>query len=360
VVLEAKARGACALTWWGGWHYSIGMSTPQVLSTARTHLRPFELTDADAAFAWFSDPEVMRYIPSPPDATVHQTEERIGRYMEHGRNHGFSKWIVLDEKTGAPIGDAGFYTIPGSNRVELGYRLARKEWGKGLATEIAARWLEVADEWYGFRELFAFAHPENKPSLHVMEKLGFRYSHTEKIYGMDAPLYRLLLAPAAGETAPRSASSISPAMSTTLQALHIPEGSGANFNLLGLSTTIKVTAAQSGGAYVLYEQIVLPGMGVPPHVHTREDEVFFVLDGEVEFLAGDQSVIAKAGDVLHAPRGVPHAYKGVGEVPAKIRFLVSPGEIEGMFAQLASWPSDVPPDLAKLGDLCAKFGISFV
>jgi RimJ/RimL family protein N-acetyltransferase/quercetin dioxygenase-like cupin family protein len=334
----------------------MGMPTPQVLSTARTHLRPFELTDADAAFAWFSDPEVMRYIPSEPDATVRQTEERIGRYIEHGRKHGFSKWIILDEKTGAPMGDAGFYTIPDSDRVELGYRLARKEWGKGLATEIAARWLEVAPEWYGFREVFAFAHPENASSLHVMEKLGFRYSHMEKIYGMEAPLHRLLLTPEVGAPVTH----ISPTMSHIPQALHIPDGSGATFSILGLETTVKVTAAQSDGAYVVYEQIVSPGMGVPPHVHTREDEIFFVLDGQMEFLAGDQMVVAKPGAVVYAPRNVPHAYKAVGVTPAKVRFIASPGEIEDMFAQLASWPSDVPPDLGKLGELCAKFGISFV
>ncbi len=338
------------------------MSVPHVLSTARTHLRPFELTDADAAFAWFSDPEVMRYIPSPPDATVRQTEERIGRYLDHGRKHGFSKWIIIDEMTGAPLGDAGFFTLPDSDRVELGYRLARPAWGKGLATEVAARWLQVAPEWYGFREVFAFAHPENRASLHVMEKLGFRFSHMERVYGMDVPLHRLTLAsPGTGPAITHPVATVS-SISTTMdsQALHIPAGTGATFNLLGLPTTIKVTSAQSGGAYVLYEQTVLPGMGVPPHVHTREDEVFFVLDGEVEFLAGTQTVIAKAGDILHAPRGVPHAYKGAGETPAKVRFMASPGDIEAMFAQIASWPADVPPDLGKLGELCGRFGISFV
>jgi quercetin dioxygenase-like cupin family protein len=144
------------------------------------------------------------------------------------------------------------------------------------------------------------------------------------------------------------------------QALHIPDGTGTTFNILGISTTIKVTSSQSGGAYVLYEQSVPPGLGVPPHVHTREDEIFFVLEGEVEFLAGTQMLVAKAGDVVHAPRGVPHAYKAVGEAPARMRFMATPGDIEEMFAQLASWPSDAPPDLGKLGELCAKFGISFV
>lgn len=322
------------------------------LSTPRTILRPLEVTDARATFAWFSDPEVMRYIPSAPDATIQQTAERLARYREHERQHGFSKWLITDASTGQPIGDSGFYTLPG-DRVELGYRLRREAWGRGLATEVASAWLEVAPAWYGFREVFAFAHRDNAASLHVMKKLGFAYSHEEEFYGMTAPLYRIILPSV-------SHSPISSPAAMALPALHIPAGSGPTFNLLGLETTVKVTAADSGGAYILSEQVIPPGMGVPPHVHTQEDEVFFVLEGEIEFLVGDKTVIGRAGDILHAPRHVPHAYKGAGVTPSRARFMAMPGDIEAMFAQLASWPSNEPPDLAKLAELCGKYGISFV
>lgn len=144
------------------------------------------------------------------------------------------------------------------------------------------------------------------------------------------------------------------------QPLHVPAAGGRTFNLLGIPTTAKLAAADTGGAYILAEQTVPPGMGVPPHVHTREDEVFFVLEGEMEFVVGDQTVMGKAGDILHAPRGVPHGYKGAGSRPARARFMAIPGDIEVMFMEMATWPADTPPDMARLAELCAKFGITFV
>jgi [ribosomal protein S5]-alanine N-acetyltransferase len=164
------------------------------IETARTILRPFEESDAEAAFAWFSDAEVMRYIPHGADTTPEDSCGRIARYRAHEAKHGFSKWIILDKATATPIGDSGFYTLSGEElngkpRAELGYRFARDCWGRGLATEVATRWLEVAAPWYGFTQVFAFAHPDHRASLHVIQKLGFTYSHRETFYGLEAPLY---------------------------------------------------------------------------------------------------------------------------------------------------------------------------
>jgi len=143
-------------------------------------------------------------------------------------------------------------------------------------------------------------------------------------------------------------------------AILISECDGEAYNLLGMETVAKVTGEQTGGAWCLAEQTVPPGMGVPPHVHTREDEVFFVLEGEVEFLAGGETVVAKAGDIVSAPRGIPHAYQATGDSPARIRYMAMPSDIEGMFSEMAQWPADTPPDPEKLGELCGRFGIRFV
>ena len=161
----------------------------QCLETARTILRPFQENDRDAAFNWFSDQEVMKHIPLGADQTPDQTAARIGRYMDHQNRHGFSKWIILDRVSGVPMGDAGLFHLPDGARVELGYRFARPWWGRGLATEVGARWLEAARDWFGMETVYAFAHAENKASLHVIEKLGFTFSRTETFYGMEAPLY---------------------------------------------------------------------------------------------------------------------------------------------------------------------------
>ena len=163
------------------------------LETARTRLRRFQPSDAEAAFGWFSDPEVMRFIPHGPDATLTASSRRIARYLEHEAKYGFSKWIILDRETGLPIGDSGFFHLPDLKRVELGYRLAKPWWGRGLATEVASKWVEVARPWYGFERVYAFANLENAPSIQVMKKAGFHYSHREELYGMDAPLFSLVL-----------------------------------------------------------------------------------------------------------------------------------------------------------------------
>lgn len=143
------------------------------------------------------------------------------------------------------------------------------------------------------------------------------------------------------------------------KVLLIRSGEGVTFDILGIPTVAKFNADDTSGAYLLSEQIVPPGMGVPPHVHTREDEIFFVLDGEVEFLAGERVIIGRAGDIVHAPRDVPHSYRAVGDNPAHMRFVAIPGGLEGMFRELATWPPG-PPDMVQLGELCGRYGIRFL
>jgi RimJ/RimL family protein N-acetyltransferase len=110
------------------------------------------------------------------------TKERIRRYIEHQSRHGFSRWLIHETESDMPIGDSGFSYLPDGVRVELGYRLKRSHWGRGFATEVSAKWLSVAKEWFGFTKVYAFAHPQNTASLSVMQKLGFYYSHTEQRY----------------------------------------------------------------------------------------------------------------------------------------------------------------------------------
>ncbi|MGC4016334.1 MAG: GNAT family N-acetyltransferase [Luteolibacter sp.] len=162
-----------------------------LLETERLILRPFVAGDARASFAWFSDPEVMRFIPNGRDETLDQTSARVGRYIAHQDIHGFSKWMVIDRATGEPIGDAGFVMLPDGVRPELGYRFARSWWGRGLATEVARAWIGVAAPWFGFTRIHAFALPENGASRQVIEKVGFKFSAEEELYGARVPLYTL-------------------------------------------------------------------------------------------------------------------------------------------------------------------------
>lgn len=138
----------------------------------------------------------MQYIPFGADLDLSSTRARIQRYMDHQERHGFSKWIVFDQESGAAIGDAGFFLMPDQKRVELGYRLDRRSWGRGFATEIAQGWLAVAGPWFGFNEVFAFANPENAASLRVIRKLGFSFYRNEQLYGTEMPVWKVKTAEA--------------------------------------------------------------------------------------------------------------------------------------------------------------------
>jgi|GEM_PF-2005287 len=160
------------------------------IETLRTSLRPFETPDAGDAFTWFSDPEVMRFIPRGADRVLDDTRRRIAGYREHQERFGFSKWLILHRETGRPIGDSGLFHLPDGQRIELGFRLARPYWGTGLAEEVARGWLEWFDTHLPAEPLFADVHPEHTRSQRVLVKLGFEASHPENILGMCMMIYR--------------------------------------------------------------------------------------------------------------------------------------------------------------------------
>ncbi|WP_395743559.1 GNAT family N-acetyltransferase [Prosthecobacter sp.] len=160
------------------------------LETERTRMRPFEEEDAGHAFAWFSDPSVMQFIPGGADLTPEDSRRRIHRYREHQRHHGFSKRLILHRETGKPIGDSGLYHLPDGKRIELGFRLAKPYWGQGYASEVGRAWLAWFDTHHPGTPLFADVHADHLRSRRVLEKLGFDLSHSETILGMPMLIYR--------------------------------------------------------------------------------------------------------------------------------------------------------------------------
>jgi RimJ/RimL family protein N-acetyltransferase len=76
--------------------------------------------------------------------------------------------------------------LDSTGEVELGYRLLRTEWGKGLATEVSRAWLDFGRHRLGLDRVIAFTHRENAPSLAVMERLGMRFSRTMRLAAADA------------------------------------------------------------------------------------------------------------------------------------------------------------------------------
>jgi len=139
----------------------------------------------------------------------------------------------------------------------------------------------------------------------------------------------------------------------------VKNGEGKKLNVLGDRMTVKLTGEDTGGKYALVEQYNDPGVGIPPHMHTNEDEVFKLIEGEVEFWLGDKTKVLKAGDMIYCPKGVPHTWKVVGNKKAKVDLGFFPAGMEKMFGELANLPEG-PPDLALVAEICGRYGVEFV
>jgi quercetin dioxygenase-like cupin family protein len=97
---------------------------------------------------------------------------------------------------------------------------------------------------------------------------------------------------------------------------------------------ILASGEETGGAYALFEAIVTPGNGPPLHVHSREDETFYVLDGEVTFTIAGQQRLSRAGGFFHGPRGIEHTLKNTGSKPARLLVTVLPAGFEKFLREI--------------------------
>lgn len=134
---------------------------------------------------------------------------------------------------------------------------------------------------------------------------------------------------------------------------------GKTINVIGDLQTIKLTGADTNGLFTLIEEENAPGTFIPLHVHENEDEVFKVLEGEMELTVGDKTTILKAGDLAFGPRGIPHSWKIVGTGKAKVILSVFPSGLEAMFEELGALPQG-PPDFPIVAEICGRYGVRFI
>ena len=131
--------------------------------------------------------------------------------------------------------------------------------------------------------------------------------------------------------------------------------------------SVCLSGEDTGGKYCLLEVSLAPGMGVPRHTHTREDEVYYVLAGELEVTVGDEVYILKQGDTLIAPRDIPHQLRNSGNTENHYLLMFSPSGFEGFLkATAVSAPANAvaptkPPAVAirNVHELATQYGILF-
>src|SRR5215831_2715350 len=171
----------------------------------------------------------------------------------------------------------------------------------------------------------------------------------------------------------RTASQEKPSLALNAQAStrkapsikHQPKAKQYYFDV-GLGS-VCLSGTDTGGAYCLLEVSLAPGMAVPRHTLTREDEVYFVLAGELEATVGDETFVLRPGDTLLAPRDIPHELRNSGNVENHYLLVFSPsGFEEFILATAVSAPNHTvaptePPAVAveNVHRLAASFGIIF-
>ena len=97
--------------------------------------------------------------------------------------------------------------------------------------------------------------------------------------------------------------------------IHLGPSEGDAFSAIGDVYRVLASGRQTGDVYALSEIRVSPNNGPPPHIHSREDECFFVLEGEIDSQVGDEKIKARPGTFIHGPRGIAHSFKNNTQLP---------------------------------------------
>lgn len=144
---------------------------------------------------------------------------------------------------------------------------------------------------------------------------------------------------------------------------YVPPNTGDSVWLAGIHITVKLTSEDTGGVYSVTEEITPPQGGAPPHLHSQEDEALYVLEGEVEFLLGEDTLPAEAGSCVFAPRGTLHTFRNVGRSPSRVLVVYSPGGFDKFFFEAGepvtegSSAPEGEPDVGRIVEIGQKYGL---
>jgi quercetin 2,3-dioxygenase len=133
---------------------------------------------------------------------------------------------------------------------------------------------------------------------------------------------------------------------------------GEPLNIFGDLVFLKLTGKETGGKWVVLETIAEPGYGPPLHVHHREDESFYVLEGTFLIETNGNRMEAHAGDFLFTPRGTPHTFMSMGPSVGRVLVIAEPAGLEDFFRELAALTG--PPDPASVAPIFAKYGLELL
>jgi quercetin dioxygenase-like cupin family protein len=157
-------------------------------------------------------------------------------------------------------------------------------------------------------------------------------------------------------------------MSSSRSPRIVPPGTAPAYDVVGDRYHFLATSSHTGGRYALWHAEVLPGGGPPPHIHAREDEGFYILEGTLTLHADGQRLQAGPGTFVNIPDGCVHGFRNETDRPVRLLILAAPGGLEGLFERIGVAVTDpaapvAPVDataIALIQEHAPAFGVTLV
>ena len=135
-----------------------------------------------------------------------------------------------------------------------------------------------------------------------------------------------------------------------------PAGEFRRVNAFG-QIDLRIVSPATEGEMAVWESVVAPDAGPPLHVHTREDEFFYVLAGIFQFTIADRMIVASPGATMFLPRGIPHTFRNIGNTVGRFLGMATPGGFEAFFLEIERTGASEP---AEIDAIAASYGLTFV
>jgi ribosomal-protein-alanine N-acetyltransferase len=159
--------------------------------THRLRLRAFRPQDEDALFNLLQTPGILQYFPSPQAPKRESVRRFIQNQIDSWAHNGYGWWAVEPRNSKLLLGWCGLQYLPETDETEIGFLLSRDVWGRGYATETARISLRFGFTNFDFPEIIGLAHPQNRASIRVLEKLGMDFNGLKFYFGMDLNKYSI-------------------------------------------------------------------------------------------------------------------------------------------------------------------------
>ncbi len=144
-----------------------------IFSTSRFHLREKLVSDARDMYLLNANPEVTQYTGDAAFSDIKEAEAFIKNY-DHFQKHGFGRWVIVDKNDHQYLGWCGLKKHD-DGMIDLGYRIKKAHWGKGIASECASACLDYGFNTLNLHEIVGRSACANLASIRILEKIGMQF-----------------------------------------------------------------------------------------------------------------------------------------------------------------------------------------